>query len=383
MFALGIAGGILFPDFFVSASFVGDIYVNLLKLMAIPVLMCGIACGVYNASKKAVGITLKTVILFIVMFVVSFLITSVVVLCLGSGKGFVLPESEEVATTSATLSSFFQSIFTSNIFSSMSAGQMLPCILFSFVFGFAASRVSSSEKLMEMIGTAEKVLTKMLEYIMYLTPAGVLFLMGKTTASYGISVMKTCLVYILTAWGCSLVVLLLVMVLPAWIFAKISPFTYIRKVYRLWIITLSTCSSAATLPNTIRVCNEEFGVPSEITSLTVPLGCTIHMCGGAVSFCLLGLFTANAAGIQVTPVMFITMLAVSTVINMAAPGLPGGGIVIGATYLYTMGLPVGFIGIYSGIYRLLDMVYTTLNVTGDVTANILISSAAGKKEKKH
>ena len=131
----------------------------------------------------------------------------------------------------------------------------------------------------------------------------------------------------------------------------------------------------------MRVCNEEFGVPESVTSLVVPLGCTIHMCGGAVSFCLLGLFTMQMAGLPVTVPFFLQMLLVATLMNMAAPGIPGGGIVLGATYLTILGAPTGFIGLYSGIYRLLDMAYTTLNVTGDVTANVLIAKGEEKRKK--
>jgi Na+/H+-dicarboxylate symporter len=129
----------------------------------------------------------------------------------------------------------------------------------------------------------------------------------------------------------------------------------------------------ATLPLTIKTCNEQFNVPSKVTNIVVPLGCTIHMCGGAVSFALLGIFNMQLFNIALTPVLFLQLLLFATIINMAAPGIPNGGIVIGATYLSIFGVPLEFIGFYSGIYKLLDMSYTTLNVTGDITANILLS----------
>ena len=162
------------------------------------------------------------------------------------------------------------------------------------------------------------------------------------------------------------------MILPVWIFAKINPITYIKKVYKVWIITLTTCSSAATLPYTIKVCNKEFGVDEKITNIVVPLGCTIHMCGGAVSFELLGLFCSSLFGVEITIWTYLLMLASAIIINMAAPGIPNGGIIIGATYLSLFNIPLTFMGFYSSIYKLLDMSYTTLNVTGDITANILI-----------
>ena len=112
----------------------------------------------------------------------------------------------------------------------------------------------------------------------------------------------------------------------------------------------------------------------EITGIVVPLGCTVHMCGGAVSFSLLGLFVMQMTGQQVSLGTLLTMLLFALLLNMAAPGIPGGGIVLGATYLGMLGVENAalFLGMYAGIYRLLDMAYTSLNVAGDVTANLLI-----------
>ena len=143
-------------------------------------------------------------------------------------------------------------------------------------------------------------------------------------------------------------------------------------------MTLTTCSSQATLPTTIKVCNDELKIPSRITNITVPLGCTIHMCGGAVSFALLGIFCSQLYGIDITITKYIMMLFSATVINMAAPGIPNGGIVIGASYLSLFGIPLSFMGFYSSIYKLLDMSYTTLNVTGDITANVILNKTIKK-----
>ena len=177
------------------------------------------------------------------------------------------------------------------------------------------------------------------------------------------------------AWSGTILITLLVMIIPLWYKCKISPIEYLKKIANVWLIALSTRSSAATLPTTIKTANEQFNVPEEITDIVVPLGCTIHMCGGAVSFSLLALFNCQMLGISVTPVMFIIMVLSALLLNMGAPGIPGGGIALGATYLSILNIPLNFIGFYAGIYPLLDMAYTTLNVTGDITANCLIKES--------
>lgn len=377
-FVLGLVLGFLVPGMFPPIAFLGTIYINLLKLIVIPLLMAEVCVGVYKASRSFAKRLARTVGLFVVMFVVSFLITAALVAVVRPGEGTaLLGEDWNGELAAVTLADFFLGILPSNIFSAMAAGSILPCILFAFICGIAAGRVGA-EKAMDVLDDLRRIFGRVLSYIMALTPLAVFVLIGNAVVSGGAALLGVGARYILMAWlGCALVTVL-VMLLPVWLFAHVSPLTYLRHIGKVWLVSLSTCSSAATLPTTVRVCNEDFGVPAEITDIVVPLGCTIHMCGGAVSFCLLGLFTMQMAGIAVTFPLFLYMLAVATLMNMAAPGIPGGGIVLGATYLSILGAPTGFIGLYSGIYRLLDMAYTTVNVTGDVSANILLAA----KERK-
>ena len=172
------------------------------------------------------------------------------------------------------------------------------------------------------------------------------------------------------------------MMIPVLIIKKINPFNYIKKMSKVWLMTISTCSSAATIPVTIKTCEDEFKVSDKITNITVPLGCVIHMCGVAVSFALLGVFCSQLFGIDISISTYLFMLFTALLINMAAPGIPNGGIVLGATYLSLLGVPLTFIGFYASIYKLLDMAYTTLNVSGDVTANVIIDKITNKKKLK-
>ena len=148
-------------------------------------------------------------------------------------------------------------------------------------------------------------------------------------------------------------------------------------------LTISTCSSLAVLPETIKICKKEFQISDKNADILVPLGCTIHKCGGAVSFALLGIFCSKLFGIDITISSYLFMLLSALLINMAAPGIPSGGIVLGATYLSLLNIPLSFMGIYAGIYRLLDMPYTTLNVTGNVVANIVINENLKKLKKEN
>lgn len=231
---------------------------------------------------------------------------------------------------------------------------------------------------MDMVKAMKDLFNKLLEYIMYLTPFGVLFLIGSTISNYGTSIVFSLFKYILVAYLCSIIVLIIIMILPVSIITKINPFKYIKELSKVWLITISTCSSMATLPYTIKVCSK-LNIKEDITDVVVPLGCTIHMCGGAVSFALLGLFSASLFNIDINFSTYLLMIISSTLINMAAPGIPNGGVVLGATYLSILNIPLTFIASYSTIYKVLDMAYTTLNVTGDISANMIINHIEKKR----
>ncbi|MBR3271686.1 MAG: dicarboxylate/amino acid:cation symporter [Clostridia bacterium] len=382
-FVAGAVLGLLWPRLFSYIGFIGTVYVNLLKLMALPIVLCTVFGAASRGVKNATGTLLKTVLLFVILFTVSFLLSGALYAALKPGEGFTLTSGEAWTGSAADLSleGFLTSIFSPNIFASLGSGAMLPTILFAFFMGAVAGRVGAN-RVMTFVAELETIFSRMLSYILWLTPLGVFVLMGKCTADFGAQALGGAVRYVLYAWGGCILILLLVMILPLWIFCRIDPITYFRKTGRVLLSAISTCSSAATLPETLRTCREEFEVPERVSGVVAPLGCTIHMCGGAVSFCLLAMFTMQMSGRPVTVGTFLLMLLFAEALNMAAPGIPGGGIVLGATFLGLLGMSdIGlFLGMYAGIYRLLDMAYTALNVTGDVTAVLLIRKWEDRKQ---
>lgn len=376
-FVIGIISGIFAPNVMLSLGFLGDMYINLLKLLIIPILFCSIFTSL---SKKDCGnmsnIIKKTIIVFIGMFIASFLINYIYVFLLNPGAQFAFVEVEwEGELIALNIGQFISSLIPDNILKAAMNNQILPVILFAFVSGLTTKKLPKKDSIINLIEELGQLFNKLLEYVIYLSPIGVFSLIGITAAKFGVSVFIIAIKYILMAWSGTILITLLVMIIPLWYKCKISPIEYLKKIVNVWLIALSTRSSAATLPTTIKTANEQFNVPEEITDIVVPLGCTIHMCGGAVSFSLLALFNCQMLGISVTPVMFIIMVLSALLLNMGAPGIPGGGIALGATYLSILNIPLNFIGFYAGIYPLLDMAYTTLNVTGDITANCLIKES--------
>ncbi len=379
---LAIIFGIFFPSVVSALSFIGTIYINLLKFMIIPIIFTSIMLTIYESKKIKSNLVLKTIAIFIIMFLISFLIASLIVFILKPGIGYkfdLIKWNSEVVPFD--IKSIIVNLFPSNIVTMLQNNSIFSTIILAVLFGYASSSVKESSTFISFIKELKTILYKILEYVMYITPLAIFSLLGNAISEYGSVLLGLGFKYILTAYLASIIVMVIVMIVPACIVGKVNVFTYIKNCIKVWIMTITTCSSVATLPTTISTCENDFKIPSKITNITVPLGCTIHMCGGAVSFALLALFTSQLFSYDISIFTFILMIISALLINMAAPGIPNGGIVIGATYLSLFGLPISFIGFYSSIYKLLDMSYTTLNVTGDISANIIINKLSTKNRK--
>ena len=371
---LGIIFGLCFPANAPAIKFIGTYYIQILKYMVVPVVITTISVSIYNSTKLKNKLVPITLLVFVLMFSATFLLSSLIVVIVNPSNGFVLENVDWNGTTgNLGILGMLQNLIPKDIKKFLTGGYLFTVILIAVIVGFVCSRFSNGQKVIDFVEKIKDFLFKVLGYYMYVTPIAVFSLISNTIVEYGPIVLGVGAKYILTAYICAIASLFVVMILPILLITKMSPKTFIKKVYKIWAITLSTCSSAATLPYTIKTCHEEFGIPDEVTDVVVPLGTTIHMCGGAVSFSLLGLFCSSLFGVKITLAKYLLMLFYAIIINMAAPGIPNGGVAIGATYLQLLGIPLDFIGFYSGIYKLLDMIYTSLNVTDDIASNVIIN----------
>ena len=380
-FIAGAALGLVRPDWAQKTAFIGKLYISVLKYLALPALILSVFRAALRGGKNAAGILIRALGVFVLLFAVTFLLCSVLYALFAPGKGFSLlsetPWQGEKASVSCL--EYLQNAFSPGRSTGVNS-LYFPSILIAFALGLICGALRS-EKLERGTAAAERIFLKLLSWVMVVTPLGVFSLMAACTANFGMDALASSGVYVAWAYAGCLLALGLVMILPLWIWRGISPAQYFRGTGRLFLTALSTCSSAATLPETMRTLREEFGASERTVGIVAPLGCTVHMCGGAVSFSLLGLFVLQMTGRTPSPGSMFTMLLFALLLNMAAPGIPGGGIVLGATYLGMLGIDNAelFMGMYAGIYRILDMAYTSLNVAGDVTANLLIDRGRNKR----
>ena len=382
-FALGVLLGFVAPGLSVSAKVVGDIYLSLIKAMIIPVVVCAVFCGIANIRDGALlrRIGVRTVLLYVVMFTASSAVSLAIAYVVRPGLGTVLENAPvyEGGLVDPSLSGFLTAIVPDNIFRAMAEGSTMPVILFTCLFAVAVVAAGrAGEPVAALMNSLSAAVFRMLGYIMELSPLGVMSLMAFSVARYGAGVFGALARYLLCCGLCCAAVFLLVMVLPACAYTKVPPARFLKACGKIALVTLSTTASAAARPTTSSVSLEDLGAPEGVSKFTLPLGCTINMCGGACSFCCLAVFVSDFYGISLSFGTVVFLVFTATLINMAAPGIPGGGIVLGASFLSILGLPVDLMGPISGFYRLLDMAFTTVNVEGDVAANLIIARSIGE-----
>ena len=274
-------------------------------------------------------------------------------------------------------------IIPDNLFMALTEGDILATIIFTVIFSIAIVAVGKeAEPVKSFINSLSKIIFKVLNYIMELTPIGIISLMAYAVAEYGAGIFSALGLYIVTAYVACIIAFIIVMLIPVWLYTGLKPVDFLKGIYKVWLVSFATTSSAVTMPTTIKVTNQDFKVSDAITNFVVPLGTTINMAGGAISFSLLAVFVSDFYDISLGFGQIVYLIFIATLINMAAPGIPGGGIVLGASFLTLLGLPIELMGPIAAIYRILDMAYTTMNITGDSAAAILIDESEKRRRQK-
>lgn len=342
--------------------------------------MTGIMNTADPASLKRIG--LKTLILYIIMFLASFAVSFVIAIAVRPGLKTSFsnqPVYKGEIGGPIDFSEVLREVFPDNIFEAFSTNNILPTIIFSILLAIAVVSIGDRGKpVKDFMNSLSEAVFKMLSVIMETSPVGVMSLVAFSVAEYGSGIFMAIGKYVLCCWLACLAVFIVVFLIPVVAYTDTDLRAFIRGCGRIALMTMSTTSSSATLPTTIKVCTEDLGAPESISNFTLPLGCTINMCGGACSFCCLALFVSDFYGLDLSLGRLIAMAVAATVINMAAPGIPGGGIVLMTSFLTMFALPVDLLGPIAAVYRLLDMAFTTINVEGDVAANLIIAKSEEK-----
>jgi Na+/H+-dicarboxylate symporter len=286
--------------------------------------------------------------------------------------------SEFVAKEAPPLKTTIINMFPSNPIQSMAEGSILQVIVFSLLVGFAISKSGDTgQRVGGMFTALNDVIMKMVMILMNLAPYGIFCLLAKLFAGLGIGVILSLAKYFFTV---VFVLLLHSFGVYSLIFKAVTGLSvrrFLSKMRPALMFAFSTASSGATMPVTLRTVEQRLGVNNSVASFTVPLGATINMDGTAIMQGVATVFIAQAYNIGLGLDGYLTVVLTATLASIGTAAVPGVGLVMLVMVLNQVGLPVEGIGLIIGVDRLLDMMRTATNVTGDAMVTSVIAKTEG------
>lgn len=383
-FGLGIVIGLVFGEKATIVKPLGTIFLNMIKMIVVPMVFFSITSGVASLGdlKKLRNIGVKVVGLYALTSALCVGLGLIMANIINPGKGFdLIALSQSTDYEAQAMPSIIDTLidmFPSNIFTSFTNTNMLQIIVFSIFLGVALIMMGKEgERLLAGVQSCANAMYKITAIVMEFSPIGVCALLADSVGAYGLKIFGPLGKLILTVYA-SDVILVLVMYIPmVALLAKFPVKKWLQGIWKVWVVTASTTSSSGSLPITTSVTNDEFGVSSELSSFSLPLGATINMNGGCIYYAAAIVMTAQIYGMNLTPSALVNIIISTVLVAMGCPGVPGGAIIMTTILLTNMGLPLEIVGLIAGIFRLIDMANTTFNVTGDVVTTMVVARSEG------
>lgn len=383
-FGLGIVIGLVFGEKATIVKPLGTIFLNMIKMIVVPMVFFSITAGVASLGdlKKLRNIGVKVVGLYALTSALCVGLGLIMANIINPGKGFDLTAlSQSTDYEAQAMPSIIDTLidmFPSNIFTSFTNTNMLQIIVFSVFLGVALIMMGKEgERLLAGVQSCANAMYKITAIVMEFSPIGVCALLADSVGAYGLKIFGPLGKLILTVYASDVILVLLMYIPMVALLAKFPVKKWLQGIWKVWVVTASTTSSSGSLPITTSVTNDEFGVSSELSSFSLPLGATINMNGGCIYYAAAIVMTAQIYGMNLTPSALVNIIISTVLVAMGCPGVPGGAIIMTTILLTNMGLPLEIVGLIAGIFRLIDMANTTFNVTGDVVTTMVVARSEG------
>ncbi|MAV74257.1 MAG: dicarboxylate/amino acid:cation symporter [Halieaceae bacterium MED-G27] len=364
---------------------VGRIFVASLKLLVVPLVLVSLICGMaaLGQSSRMGAIAGKTVGLYLITTGIAVSLGLTIATIVGPGKGMTQADGGEFVRKEAPpLIDTIVNMFPSNPVSAMAEGNMLQVIVFALLVGFAATRAGAhGERIISWFQDMEAVVMKMVGIVIELAPYGVFALLTKLFATMGFSTIFNLATYFFTLLAVLLFHGLVVYGALLRALTPLSPGMLRGKMRQVWAFAFSTSSSGATLPLTLRTVEKKLGVNKSVSGFSVPLGATINMDGTAIMQGVATVFIAQASGVDLTLTQLLVVVLTATLASIGAAAVPSAGIIMLTLVLTQIGLGLEYLPLLLGVDRLLDMVRTAVNVTGDATVSTIVAYHEGQLDE--
>ena len=358
---------------------VGKLFVNSLKMLVVPLVFCSITVGITSLGNLSLmgRVGLKAIIIYLLTTAFAITLALIFAIFIEPGQGYEIDSSIQFSAKEApSLSSVLTSIVPSNPILAMADGEMLQIILFAIILGIAITITGSkAESFKKGIISLNEIMMSMVTIIMKFAPLGVFCLIAKTFATQGIDMIIPLASYFFTVTLVLILHVLLTYSAFLKLIGKVSPFLFLKKMRTAILFAFSTASSNATIPVTLNTVEKRLGVDKSVASFTVPLGATINMDGTAIMQGVATVFIASVYMVDLTIGDYLTVVLTATLASIGTAGVPGVGLIMLTMVLTQVGLPVEGVALIIGIDRLLDMMRTAVNITGDSMVSLITSKS--------
>ena len=379
---LGSVLGAALGDRIIVIQPIGDLFIRLLVLAAIPLVFFNLLAGLTALTDvRTFGRLAGKIMSY-------YVVTDVVALSLGIGAmallrpGVGMQLTEQVEGTVGTVPSIAEVLLgmvPTNVFQAFAEGNVVQLVVVAVLLGIATLMLTGAtrDRLAEAYSDLAGLFRRLVDLILVVAPVGIGALMAVTVGRYGAALLGPLTKFLLGVYAAQLIVFVGYVVLLR-TFTERSPSRFLRETGPLWATTAATTSSLASLSVALEMA-EKIRLPRALYSFTLPLGAQLNKDGTSVMLGAVLLFTAQAAGVEFDAASFLSILFIGLLLSEASGGIPGGGFVIALIYVQAFNLPIEIAAIVGGIYRLVDMGNTTINVMGDMVGTSLVAHSESSR----
>lgn len=384
--AIGTIAGVIFKENAMVVKPLGDLFIKLLMLAAIPLVFFNLLNGLAGLSDiKSLGrITAKIGIFYAGTSTLSFILGYFAFHKLEPGKGFNLnSDTPENIGEMPNVIDMLLGMVPDNIFSSFAKANMVHIVIFAVLLGVTILSLPKEVKqpIEKGLDVLSRLFRELVNLVLKVSPVGIGALMAATFGEYGSKMFGPLAYFLGGVWGTQ-VVMLIIFIILLFLFTRMTPVTFFKKTGSLYATAIATCSSWACLAVGLEIAEDKLKLPKQIYSFTLPLGIQLNKNGTAIMLIGVLLFTAQASGITFDPASVVTIILIGLLLETGSGGIPGGGLVIALIFVKAFNLPLEIAAIVGGIYRLVDMGNTTINVMGDMVGTIIVTHSEKNSIKR-
>ncbi len=381
---VGVLAGTIFGESATRFAFLGDIFIRLLTLVAVPLVFFNVIAALASsgASGRVSRLLLRIGTFFLATTVAAHLISLAVVGLLRPGAGLARPAASGGEAGPAAVPGFEDFLFAlvpDNALGIFVDDRVTAVVVLGLMVGFAAWGLDGERRadVARFFASGTALLRQLVAGVLWVGPLGVAALAAASVGEYGSSIFGPLGVYIAAIWLAD-VALFALYFAALRLLAGTSPLSFLRRTATVWTTTMSTCSSLASLGASLNAA-EKMGLPRSAYALTLPLGAQFNKNGSGVLLAGIVLFTAQTIGVSFSVGEIVILIALGGLLSAAAPGVPNGGIVNQFLLLSAFGLPLEIGVLVAGIYRLVDMPTTTANIMGDLVGTMVVTRREREK----